>query len=567
MTGLFSQALADQQAGRLDEARDKFLRLIAASPAELKAPLFVHLGLVEAARGDTLSSIDAWRTALLHDSQDATALMNLALALHRAGSRDEAAALYEKLIALAPSAAAFSNYGALLREMGLFKEAQHALSEALALEPRNKAALVNRAHLLFQTGPAAEAEAACAAACAADPDARDVFNNWGTLCHRRGALAEAEVYFRTALAKCPTGALNAEILSNLGALLTERGKPDEAETYLDQAIRLAPASSAAHYNRGLCLLTQQRLDEGWPEIEWRWRPGMISAAAPRLPMFDTPMWRGEPLEDKTILILAEQAYGDEIMCARYATLLAGQGARVIWATRAPLHAFLTRLPGIDHAVTLDDAPKAAQEADYWLFAMSLPGLLQTHLLSIPHPQPPARDPAQSAAWQTWLADRIGTQAPKPRLIGLNNMGKPYPPGRSIPFSALLGALEGEKTRSDVRFVSICREEGASSDLQTLNQERALNPVMDASSRLQNFDDTANLLQELDLLITIDSAPAHLAGTLGIPCWTLLKYGPDWRWFSGRTDSPWYPSMRLFRQKIEGDWMGALTELSQAFAAF
>lgn len=559
MAGLFTQACADLDAGRLVEARAAFLRLLAVGPpgppGPLAAVLFLHLGLVAQKEGKTEEAESCYRTALSHDPAQPDALNNLAVLLHAAGRRAEARPLYESLLqgAGADSAAAWSNYGALLREEKHFTLAEKAFAHAAEKDPRNPSLAINRAHLALETSAPPEAEAACRAALVLAPQAIDVRNNLALLLKSRGAYAEAEEILRTALAIEP---LYPQTLSNLGALCLEKGSLTEATDLLDRAIATAPQSAAAHYNRALLLLTLGRFAEGWKELDWRWRPGMVSRAAPSLPAWPIPRWQGEDLSGKTLLVQTEQAFGDEILCARYAPLLKARGiARIIWVTRPPLESLMRSIPSIDRVILEPETEAARTTADAWVFAMSLPGIFQTGLGDFPPPAPPFQpDSARIAR----IYAPLPPKTPSNRRIGLIWAGKPFPPGRSIAFSALMKAFAGIH---DAVFIALQREDEARVELQAFLEENPETPLIDMGLFIRDFADTAALLSQLDLLVTIDSAPAHLAGAMGIPGFVLLKHVPDWRWQLERPESPWFPSLHLLRQKTPGDWSVPLDTLA------
>jgi hypothetical protein len=289
---------------------------------------------------------------------------------------------------------------------------------------------------------------------------------------------------------------------------------------------------------------------GWPEFLWRWKCRDYPPHG-----YQLPLWDGAPLDGATILLHAEQGLGDTLQLIRFAPLVQQRGARFVLHCPPPLLPLLSRSPGIDALVSQDEPPPAASCR---AALMDLPALLGTTLDSLPAEVPYLFTDARLVDhWRSRLSAESGFH------VGLNWQGNPRYRGdreRSIPLAhfAPLAALPG------VRLWSLQKQHG----LEQLAAARF--PVVDLGSQLDEqqgaFVETAAVMQALDLVVTSDTATAHLAGGLGVPVWLVLQYSPDWRWFWDTDHSPWYPTMRVFRQEARGDWAGALGRLAQALRA-
>jgi tetratricopeptide (TPR) repeat protein len=327
---------------------------------------------------------------------------------------------------------------------------------------------------------------------------------------------------------------------DLANVLQAKGQLDAAMAECRQAIALSPNLAAAHMALGILHLQRGELPAGWAEYEWRWH--LTGEKMYRID-FPQPYWFGAALEGKRILLHAEQGLGDTLQFVRYAPLVAERGGRVILAVQPELMELMRSVKGVEQVVArLGPLP----EFDTHCPLLSLPRLFQTTLETIPTGAPYlSADEKRRADWQARLP---GDQRKK---IGLVWAGKDWPnPNRSISpeeLSALTSA-------PDAWWCSLQKQDaGGPPGLE----------LTDWTGELQDFSDTAALIANLDLVITIDSATAHLAGALGKPVWVLLPFMADWRWMQDRSDSPWYPTARLFRQSRAGDWTGAIGHVIEA----
>jgi hypothetical protein len=350
------------------------------------------------------------------------------------------------------------------------------------------------------------------------------------------------------------GAL-AQAYVNRGNVLRQLQRPDEALASCNRALALRPADAEAHLNKALALLAMGDLAAGWREYEWRWRcPDNALFKVKR--NFAQPLWLGEePLAGKAILIHSEQGLGDTLQFCRYVSKVAALGARVFFEVQAPLKRLLAHLEGVTRLLARGD-PLPAFDCHCPL--LSLPLAFHTSLSSIPAKVPYLRSRSDSSrpdrrmCWQ----EKLGAKS-KPR-VGLVWSGgfRPDQPEtwsvnnrRNIPLR-LFAPLK----HPGIEFHSLQKGQPAESELTDLAAEKWDGPALiDHTTVLQDFADTAALIEELDLVISVDTSTAHLAGAMGKPVWILDRFDSCWRWMLGRSDSPWYPTARLYRQDRQGDW--------------
>jgi hypothetical protein len=374
----------------------------------------------------------------------------------------------------------------------------------------------------------------------------DAWVNCANALRRLGRCEEACAAARTALALDPECA---EAHSAFGVAAAGMGRHAEALSSYQWALQLKPALAEAVWNKALLELSQGRFREGWAGYEARWLVKSLRLGQ----RYTTPPWLGgESLRDRVILLHAEQGYGDSIQFCRYAPLVAARGAKVLLGMPSGLRALMASLEGVDSVVTQAPVP------DFELHCplLSLPLAFGTELATIPAKVPYLH--ADRVARESWAA-RLGPCA-VPR-VGLAWAGSPThtnDANRSIALERLLPL-----TRFDVQCVSLQKEIRAT-DLPFLAGPAVLCRL---GEELTDFAATAALLSELDLVITVDTSIAHLAGALGKPVWILLPYVADWRWLREREDSPWYPTARLFRQAAPGDWGGVIERVAAELSVF
>jgi len=339
----------------------------------------------------------------------------------------------------------------------------------------------------------------------------------------------------------------------LGDALTSLGNIDEACSAYRRALQVSPAYTVARYQLSLALLGRGEFAEGWQLYESRFDPTMPERVTP--PMLPMPMWQGEPLAGRSLLVITEQGYGDHVQFARFVPLLARQGARIVMGASPEMLDLTATIKGVTRVVShMSDAWDSG--CDYWAFVGSLPLRLAVAADQLPDAVPYlGADPARVQAWRERLSPYGGALK-----VGLGWAGRPTHSNdwrRSIAFQKLAPLAAAR----DTVFVSLqtgerARDPAAAGGL----------PVIEWGGELRSFADTAALISALDLLIAVDTAPAHVAGALGHPVWTLLPFQPDWRWRLDTETSRWYPTMRLFRQQRSGDWDEVIARVASSLAS-
>jgi tetratricopeptide (TPR) repeat protein len=341
-----------------------------------------------------------------------------------------------------------------------------------------------------------------------------------------------------------------DLYFNRAILWAKMGNIEGAIADSRKAIAILPQNPEYHFQLATFLLTAGQYQEGWKEYEWRTHPQRTELQRVIEPSFaGIPKWSGEPLKDHSILIVPEQGFGDQIQFIRYAKWLKELGAIVLVGAQKPLVQLLESCPWVDKVV----ADGESFAADFWIFSMSLPQMANTSLDTIPADVPYLfAAPEKVEQWRCWLNSK-GISGSKP-LIGVcwQGDGKHVQNAkRSIPIDLLSDLVNV----AECEFVGITRERDALSSYQLGNKE-----LHNAGPELVNFSDTAGLLEHVDLLISVDSAPAHLAGAMNKPCWVLLDTFVDFRWLQDASTSPWYPSIKLYRKTLGEGWGGKLEQV-------
>jgi len=471
-----------------------------------------RLGMEAHARGDLDTCIDHFHRALELAPDMAEAHNNLGVALHAAARYAEASRCFQDALAIVPDdTVTLHHLGLAFQDEGRLEEAVACFRQAVELSPDFAAAHNDLGGALIRQGLAREGVASLERAIHIDPRCADAMANIGLACEDAGMFSEA---FQATL----------------------------------RALQIAPGHAEAHTTLGMMLLRAGHYADGWREYEWRWQCRRF-----KRPAVHGPIWDGASLQGRTILLSAEQGIGDTVQFFRYGEILAAMGARVIGWCPQRLVPILSTCPGYTELVA-SDAP--LPPFDVQASVMSVPGLVGTGLETIPARVPYLHaDPERIEAWRRALA--AGAGAERPFTIGVAWQGnrsvatyssgrnRSYPPQALAPLAALPG----------VRFLSLQAgpDRGRAplpAGLPDFDPGMALESDPDAA-----FVDTAAAIMTCDLVISCDTSIAHLAGALGAPVWTALPLVADWRWLVDRDDSPWYPSMRLFRQRHLGDWAG------------
>lgn len=538
---------------RIELAERYFRHTLALAPRH--APAHARLGLLLASVKRIDEAEQCYRQALAANPDDAATCNNLGLLLAAQKRDDEAEQYFRAALKLEPGdAKTHSNLGIVLARGKRFAEAEQCYRQALDLNPASAEAYANLGLLLESRKDMPGSEQCQRTALKLAPESAEIHSNLANLLASLERKEEAEQAYRQAIALQPD---SPTARSNLGVLLAREYRDTEAEQCFREALALAPGYQLARLNLAMLLLSQGRLAEGWRHHEARYHPDLPDPDAP-LPTLPYRQWQGEPLTGKSLLVWPEQGYGDLIQFCRYLPLLKEQGAAHITLVCKPALVDLMRtLDGVDAVIATDDAANLGREYDYWTLPMSLPLHCHTELASIP-----ARIPylhASAARLAAW-SQRLPPSAGKFR-VGLVWRGNPMHANdakRSLPGLAALTPLW---KIDGIQYVSLQRDRNA---VEADNSTDASH-IVDVGSQIGDFADTAAILQQMDLLITVDTAAAHLAGALGKRCWVLLPaYRTDWRWMRERGDSPWYPgTMRLFRQAPGQDWSAVVAEVASS----
>jgi Flp pilus assembly protein TadD len=580
-----ARGFAEHRAGRLAQAETAYRQALAIQPGHCDALHF--LGLIAHQMGDNekaarhiraaiaangvnpgyhcnlgliLCQLDrptdaevSLRTALRLRPEYPEALNCLGMTLHELGRPGEAEACYQEALRLKPDfAEAFNNLGNALFALGRPDEAETSCRRAVSFEPTLAEAHANLGIALAAQGRAAEAERSYREALRLRPERPAVSNNLGATLSLLGRPAEAAICFRDAVRLQPDFA---DAQSNLAFALCDLRRPAEAQAAAREAIRLQPEFADAHNNLSYALLLEGRMEEGWAEYEWRWKTKNMAAGARA---FRAPLWTGQPIGERTILLHAEQGMGDTLQFCRYAPMIEPR-ARVVLEVQAPLARLVLRLPGIAQVVLRGEP---LPPFDLHCPLLSLPRAFRTTVCTVPATAPYlSAYPEAAAVWKDRLA-----KLPFGLKVGLVWAGEPRAGSpdltaidarRSIALEALAPLAEV----AGVIFISLQKGGPA---VQAASPPSGM-ILVDFTAELGDFADTAALVENLDLVISVDTSVAHLAGAMGKPVWLLNRFDSCWRWLLDRDDSPWYPTLRQFRQGAPGDWTSPIVAVQSALA--
>ena len=542
--------------GRNEEAMHLVLKGIALWPA--RAAYHSDLGVIFRNLGRFEEAVASHCRALALAPDSPEICLKLGDSLQASGRSDEAVVYLERALALRPDyAAAHNNRGNILMEKAQWQQAVLCYQRALALEPNFMEAQVNLGRVLLKAGRLDEAIASCNRAVVLQPNLAAAHNNLGNALAEHGRLADALASYRQAIALQPA---HADAHTNLGNVYLKMRQWDNAMASYRKALACRQDFADAHWNLALLLLVLGRYEEGWKEYEWRWR---YSGFGDERRNFSAPQWDGRRASGRTIFLHAEQGFGDTIQFLRYAPLVCEHaGAGCVFLECPPE---LERLLAHAHAggwkvrlVPRKGPPGTALPPfDFHIPMLSLP--LSLGLFDPRHPALPSgpylcAEPELRALWR----ERLGTASAL--RVGLVWAGRPThkeDSHRSIQFQKLLPLLHVQGVLFYSLQIAQSREQ-----LAALAEAGAT----DLTAHITDFADTAALMAGLDLIITVDTATAHLAGALGRPVWTLLPFVPDWRWGLEREDTPWYPTMRLFRQPAIGDWDSVIARVAAELCA-
>jgi tetratricopeptide (TPR) repeat protein len=533
-------ALCDQ--GKRKEAIDEYRRAIDIKPDYAEA--YCNLGIALQGQGKLNEAIDQYCQAVRIKPNYADSYSNLAVALRDQGKLDEAIAAGFRAVDIKPDhAKGYCNLGVALLDRGELDEAIAAFQRAISIKPDYAEAHSNLGIALRDQGKFEEAIAAGRRAIGIKPDYAEGYCNLGVALRDRGQLDEAIAAYHRAIGIKPN---LAEAHNNLGVALRDHRRLDEAIASYGKALAIKPDYVDAHFGRGLACLLTGNFADGWREYEWRWE---TKEQCFQKRGFAQPLWLGkEPLAGRTILLYGEQGLGDTLMAVRYAPRVAETGAKVILEVPASLKSLVTQIRGITQIVPQgEDLPAF----DMHCPLMSLPLAFDTTLRTIPAEVPYLLAPQDRVVyWQHRLGDDHGTRI---GIVWSGNQRHKDDHNRSIPLQSL-AALQFPH----VQLVSL-QTELRGPDRELLSQYL---DIRHFGPELTSFAETAALVSLMDLIISVDTSVAHLAGAMAKPVWILLPFLPDWRWLLDREDSPWYPTARLFRQPAHGDWDSVIARVRE-----
>ncbi|CAB3758477.1 hypothetical protein GQ57_03020 [Burkholderia sp. MSh2] len=542
--------------GRLADA-EALLRRQIASVTPLRVSHHHRFGKVLEALGRLDEAEQAFGQALLIEPQSADVLTDLGNLLRVRGRHAEAELAYRLAIAVrADHTLAHANLGAILVDMQRMPEAEAASRQALALCPDHPEAHYNLGVALQNLDRLPEAEAAYRDAIRCRPGLPQPHNNLGCVLRAQGRHDEATAVFADALSLAPD---MAEVHYNLGATFAHAGRHDDAERAYRRALELRADYGDAHFGLATLLLGLGRFEEGWRRYESRYEQAAFVHRRTR-EVLPCTQWQGEPLAGKTLLVWQEDGLGDMLQFSRYfPAFRTRQAARVVFACQPALHRLMEAVDGIDAVLDHETATAQAAQFDYWTSLLSAPMHTGTTLDTIPPPVRLAPDPARVARWRARLD--VLPAGPRVGLVWKGNPKHHNDAHRSLPSLALLTPLWSVP---GVQFASLQKGQGEDEACQPPGGL----PLLHLGSEIDDFADTAAIVAQLDLVVCVDTSTAHLAASLGKPCWVLLpNQDVDWRWMHDRDDSPWYPgTVRLFRRGRDESWIRMAERLRGAFAA-
>jgi len=544
----YGLGLIHSAQGRLQDAVDAYRYTLTIRPDFVDA--WVNLGTVTLGLGRREEAESLYRHAIAIRPENAMAHGNLGKALQDQGRLDEAIASYRAGIAYQnDNAIIHTNLGAALLEQQAWDDALAVTQRAVSLAPGHAMAHANLGTALLKLGRFEEALAACRRAIALHPEGVEFYASLGGAMLELGALTEAVSLCFHAIELDPQ---QPNAFFNMSHALKGMNKLEEAELTARQAIALKPDSAEYHFHLAHILLLRGDLEAGWREYDWRLKLPDFLWIAELMRACTRPCWQGEDISDQTILVLTEQGLGDIIQFARFLPMLVRRAGRVIVAAHPPAHRILETIEGIA-VVPIRDAP--LQPFDTYCPLLSLPRAFGTRIESIPAEVPYLRaDPSERARWHA----RIDSKALRVGIVWAGNPITRRDRFRSPGLSSIMPLFSLPGVDFVVLQVGPGRED--------LAPGRLTQHVFDFGPEVTDLADTAAIMSGLDLMISSCTGPLHLAGALGVPTWAMLPFAPHFPWLLERSDSIWYPTMRLYRQEQYGlDWTGVVGRIAADLA--
>ena len=542
-------ALQQHQQGQLASAREMYTLILKKHPKYFDA---LHLlGVLEAQTGHTQLALSLLEQALCVSPQMSVVHCNYGNVLRNSGRLEESLRCYERALELQPNyAEAYSNRGITLKELGRSAEALASYEHAIKLKPDYAEAYSNCGVELHEWGRLEDALNSYQKAILLNSNYSEAYSNRGLIYQELGQLELAREDYERAINLKPD---NAEAHSNLGMLCHILQQSDLAAACFRRSLAIKADYANAHFGQSLLDLQQGNFASGWAGYEWRWQ-GCRSLRHAR-PKFSQALWLGQfPVHGKTILLWSEQGIGDNLQFCRYVAQVKALGARIVLVVESALLGILASLSGVDLLIAKG---QALPDFDYYCPVLSLPLACKTLTVSdIPVAVPYLfASPTKLQVWEKRLGEKT---KPRVGLVWQGNLAHKQDGYRSMPLAQLCAALP-----DGLEYISL-QKELRSDDLAWLNQHSVIRHFGD---ELDDFTDTAALCGLMDLVVCVDTSVTHLAGALGLATWVLLPFNADWRWLLDRTDSPWYPTLRLFRQPKLGDWQSVLESVQKALTTY
>ncbi len=514
----------------------------------------IHNNLGNALRmsGNPDEALNSYKQASILKPRNAETHCNLGAAFQELGNLDEAILSYKKAISLSPdNAKTHNNLGTALKKLCRMEEAEKSYYRAIELKPDYAEAHNNLGNVLQSLNRLDDAISSYKSAITINPYYTEAHYNCGNARKEQKRFDEACVSYKRAITLKPD---YAKAHNNMGITLQEQGKFAEAAECYSRAIELKQDYADAHFNKSLLSLLKGNFKDGWQKYEWRLHTNGYTHRT-----FQQPGWDGTPLNGKTILIHTEQGFGDNIQFVRYLPMVQEQGGRVVFECLPNLINLLKNCTGIDTIISRDPSGKLSEQFDFHSHLLSIPGILNTRLDTIPSNGPYIiPDSTRVMEWRDRL--KVNEKSIKIGLVWASS-----PENRELYHKKSCKLINFE-TISEIPGLSFYSLQKGSSSAEIHNAPKSMK-IIDLDNELNDFVDTAAVIANLDLVISVDTSVAHLAGAIGKPVWTLLPFVPDWRWLLERDDSPWYPSMRLFRQSRPDDWDDVFEQVEKALSRF
>lgn len=565
--------------GHTHKAEQLYRQVLQSHPDDSAA---LHaLGVITYQSGNYRKAIELVGRAIANDPQNAQFHNTLGLVFEMLGESEHAAAAYQKAVSLKPDyAEAYHNMAILFQSQGRYAEAVETCKRAVSFRPDYAEAYNTMAFSLEQQQRYAEAIENYRRAVRLKPDFAEAYNHLGVVLNKQGRSAEAIENYSHALQADPD---YAEVYNNLGIVLKDHERFAEAIRNFEQALRLDPDFAEAHYNlanslrdegrcvealagyqraialkpdyteaywnRSLTLLLSGDFIEGWKEYRRRRNAELKAFTDRHCP--GKLRWDGSPFAGKRLLVHYEQGLGDNIQFARYLPMIKARGGTVIFETLRPLMGLLRGFPGIDELIEYRPDEKPSVDFDLYASLLDAPSLFGTTLQTVPTEVPYIHtDPVKAERWR----DMLGGPDFKVGIVwaGSSIHGNDRYRSCKLRYFAPLTRIRG------VRLYGLQKGEAAAQ----MDESAGAVPITNVSKYFDDFTDTAAAIENLDLIISVDTSVLHLAGAMGKPAWAMLPFAPEWRWMLSRTDSPWYPTMRLFRQDAWNGWDSVFRRIAE-----